>query len=121
MYAIRSYYAVLPAMRERGSGHIVNVSSIAGRIAALAQPIYASSKWAVECLSENLAQEVAPFGIRVSVIEPGVARTAILPKNVGHPEPTVYATAYRRMLQFYRKGIEAAVPAEAVAETLLQT
>ncbi len=117
---IRCTQAVLPAMRERGSGHIVNVSSIAGRIAALAQPIYASSKWAVECLSENLAQEVAPFGIRVSVIEPGVARTAILPKNVGHPEPTAYATAYRRMLQFYRKGIEAAVPAEAVAETLLQ-
>jgi NAD(P)-dependent dehydrogenase (short-subunit alcohol dehydrogenase family) len=107
-------------MRERGSGHIVNVSSIAGRFAALAQPVYASSKWALECLSENLAQEVAPFGIRVSVIEPGVARTAILPKNVGHPQPTAYATAYRRMLQFYAKGIEAAVPAEEVAEALLR-
>jgi len=116
---IRCTQAVLPAMRERGSGHIVNISSVAGRFAALAQPIYASSKWALECLSENLAQEVAPFGLRVSVIEPGVARTAILPKNVGHPEPTAYAAAYRRMLQFYRKGIEAAVPAEAVAETLL--
>ena len=54
------------------------------------------------------------------VIEPGVARTAILPKNVGHPEPTAYAPAYRRMLQFYMKGIEAAVPADDVAETLLQ-
>jgi NAD(P)-dependent dehydrogenase (short-subunit alcohol dehydrogenase family) len=117
---IRCIQAVLPAMRERGSGHIVNVSSVAGRIAALAQPIYASSKWALECLSENLAQEVAPFGIRVSVIEPGVARTAILPKNVGHPQPTAYAAAYRRMLQFYAKGIEAAVPAEVVAETLLE-
>jgi NAD(P)-dependent dehydrogenase (short-subunit alcohol dehydrogenase family) len=117
---IRCTQAVLPAMRERGSGHIVNVSSIAGRIAALAQPIYASSKWALECLSENLAQEVAPFGIRVSVIEPGVARTAILPKNVGHPQPTAYAAAYRRMLQFYLKGIEAAVPAETVAEALLR-
>jgi len=117
---IRCTQAVLPAMRERGSGHIVNVSSVAGRFAALAQPIYASSKWALECLSENLAQEVAPFGLRVSVIEPGVARTAILPKNVGHPEPTAYTAAYRRMLQFYSKGIEAAVPAEVVAETLLR-
>jgi NAD(P)-dependent dehydrogenase (short-subunit alcohol dehydrogenase family) len=116
---IRCIQAVLPGMRERGSGHIVNVSSVAGRFAALAQTIYSSSKWALECLSENLAQEVAPFGIRVSVIEPGVTRTAILPKNVGHPEPTVYETAYRRMLQFYLKGIEAAVPAEAVADTLL--
>jgi NAD(P)-dependent dehydrogenase (short-subunit alcohol dehydrogenase family) len=117
--AIRCIQAVLPGMRERGSGHVVNVSSIAGRIAALAQTVYASSKWALECLSENLAQEVAPFGVRVSVIEPGVARTAILPKNVGHPEPTAYAAAYRRMLRFYQKGIEAAVPAEAVADAIL--
>ena len=117
---LRCIQAVLPSMRERGVGHIINVSSVAGRIAALAQTIYSSSKWAVECLSENLAQEVAPFGIRVSVIEPGVARTAILPKNIGHPEPTAYAPAYRRMLQFYRKGIEAAVPADDVADTLLE-
>ncbi len=117
---IRCIQAALPSMRERGSGHIVNVSSVAGRIAALAQVIYSSSKWAVECLSENLAQEVAPFGIRVSVIEPGVARTAILPKNIGHPEPTAYEPAYRRMLQIYAKGIEAAVPADAVADSLLE-
>ena len=112
---IRCIQAVLPQMRERGAGHIVNVSSIAGRIAALAQTVYSSSKWALECLSENLAQEVAPFGIRVSVIEPGVTRTAILPKNLDCPEPTAYADAYRRMLQFYAKGIEANVPAEEVA------
>ena len=117
---IRCTQAVLPGMRERGSGHIVNVSSVAGRIAALAQTVYSSSKWALECLSENLAQEVAPFGIRVSVLEPGVTRTAILPKNIGYPEPTAYEPAYRRMLQFYAKGIEAAVPADAVADRLLE-
>ena len=116
---IRCVQAVLPGMRERGSGHIVNISSIAGRIAALAQTVYSSSKWALECLSENLAQEVAPFGVRVSVIEPGITRTAILPKNVGHPEPTVYESSYRRMLQFYAKGIEANVQADQVAETIL--
>jgi NAD(P)-dependent dehydrogenase (short-subunit alcohol dehydrogenase family) len=91
---------------------------VAGRVAAIGQVVYASSKWAVECLSENLAQEVAPFGIRVSLVEPGVTRTAILPKNVGHPEPTAYEPAYRRMLQFYAKGIEANVSADSVAETL---
>ncbi|MFQ5697068.1 MAG: SDR family oxidoreductase [Myxococcota bacterium] len=116
---LRCIHAALPHMRERGSGQIVNVSSIAGRIAALAQTVYASSKWALECLSENLAQEVAPFGIRVVIIEPGVTRTAILPKNVGHPEPTAYETAYRRMLQFYLKGIEANVAADTVADTIL--
>ena len=115
---IRCTQAVLPAMREQGSGHIVNISSIAGRIAALAQVIYSSSKWAVECLSESLAQEVAPFGIRVSLIEPGVTRTAILPKNVGHPTPTEYEAAYRRMLQFYAAGIAANVSAEEVARVV---
>ncbi|MCP5056219.1 MAG: SDR family oxidoreductase [bacterium] len=117
---IRCTQAVLPGMRERGAGHIVNVSSVAGKIAALGQVIYSSSKWALECLSENLAQETAPFGIRVSVLEPGVVRTAILPKNIGHPVPTVYEAAYRRMLQFYAKGIEAAVPADDVANTIVQ-
>jgi NAD(P)-dependent dehydrogenase (short-subunit alcohol dehydrogenase family) len=117
---IRCTQSALPQMRERGSGTIINVSSIAGRIAALAQPIYASSKWALECLSENLTQEVAPFGIRVIVIEPGVTRTAILPKNFDYPQPTAYEPAYRRMLQFYAKGIEAAVSADAVAETMLR-
>lgn len=118
--AIRCTQRVLPQMRERGAGTIVNVSSIAGRVALLAQPVYASSKWALECLSENLAQEVAPFGIRVIVIEPGVTRTAILPKNLEYPAPTAYEPAYRRMLQFYAAGIEANVRPEAVAEEMLR-
>ncbi len=62
-----------------------------------------------------MRQEVAPFGVRVSIIEPGVTRTAILPKNVGHPTPTVYEPAYQRMLQFYASGIAANVRAEEVA------
>jgi len=115
---VRCTQAALPAMRERGSGHVVNISSVAGRIAAIAQTVYSSSKWALECLSENLAQEVLPFGIRVSVVEPGVTRTAILPKNIDHPTPTAYEVPYRRMLQFYAKGIEAAVPADEVAEAI---
>lgn len=116
---IRCTQAILPAMREQGSGHIVNISSVAGRIAALGQLIYSASKWAVECLSENLAQEMAPFGVRVSVIEPGVTRTAILPKNVGHPTPTAYETVYARMLQFYAAGIGANVEAEEVAKVIV--
>jgi NAD(P)-dependent dehydrogenase (short-subunit alcohol dehydrogenase family) len=117
---IRCTREVLPQMRERGAGTIFNVSSIAGRVALLAQPVYASSKWALECLSENLAQEVAPFGIRVIVIEPGVTRTAILPKNLDYPTPTAYEPAYRRLLQFYARGIEANVAADAVAEVILR-
>jgi len=115
---IRCTQAVLPGMREQGSGHVINISSVAGRIAAIGQVVYSASKWAVEAMSENLAQEVAPFGIRVSIIEPGVTRTAILPKNMGHPEPTVYETPYRRMLQFYARGVVANTPAEEVAEVI---
>jgi len=116
--AIRCIQAVLPRMRERRSGHIVNVSSVAGRVAAIAQTVYACSKWALECMSENLAQEVAGFGIRVSVIEPGVTRTAMLPKNQTFPDPTAYAPAYRRMLDFYTAGIAANVRPEEVADVI---
>ena len=63
--AVRCIQAVLPQMRERGSGAIVNITSVTGRIAALAQSPYVTSKWAFEGLSEGLAQELAPFGIRV--------------------------------------------------------
>ncbi|MAJ60253.1 MAG: hypothetical protein CBC48_09765 [bacterium TMED88] len=115
---IRCTQAVLPAMRERRSGHIVNVSSVAGRIAALGQVVYSASKWAVEAMSESLAQEMAGFGVRVSIIEPGVTRTAILPKNMGHPEPTAYAGHYRRMLHFYAKGMVANTSAESVAHVV---
>ena len=115
---IRCTQAVLPAMRERRSGHIINVSSVAGRIAALGQVVYSASKWAVEAMSESLAQEMAGFGVRVSIIEPGVTRTAILPKNMGHPEPTAYADHYRRMLHFYAKGMVANTSAESVAHVV---
>jgi NAD(P)-dependent dehydrogenase (short-subunit alcohol dehydrogenase family) len=115
---IRCTQAVLPNMRAQGSGHVVNISSVAGRIAAIGQVVYSASKWAVEAMSENLAQEGAAFGIRVSIIEPGVTRTAILPKNMGHPEPTAYADTYRRMLQFYARGIMANTPAEEVARVI---
>jgi NAD(P)-dependent dehydrogenase (short-subunit alcohol dehydrogenase family) len=117
---IRCVQAALPAMRDQGSGVILNVSSVTGRIAALANTAYASSKWAVECLSDALAQETAPFGIRIKIVEPGVTRTAILPKNSGYPDNPVYEPAYRRMEMFYRAGALADVRPEVVAETIAE-
>ncbi len=117
---VRCSQAVLPSMRERGAGTIVNVSSIAGRLAALAQAVYASSKWALECLSENMAQELAPFGVRVKVIEPGVTRTALLNKHTDLHEDSPYADAYRRMYAFYAAGIAASVRAPVVADVIAQ-
>ncbi len=117
---IRCTQAVLPSMREHRSGTIVNVSSVAGRVAAIAQAVYASSKWAVECLSENLAQELAPWDLRVRLIEPGVTRTALLAKHTELHEDSDYADAYRRMFAFYLAGIGANVRPEAVAEVIEQ-
>ncbi len=104
---VRCTQAVLPQMRERGSGCIINVSSVAGVIAAIAQSPYVVSKWAVEGLTEGLAQEVAPHGIRVAMIEPGIVRTAIMAKNTDAPnESGAYDAAYRRLFAFYAKGLE---------------
>ncbi len=70
--------AVLPHMRSIQSGHIINISSVFGLIAGAGWGIYCSTKFAVEALSEALAQEVKPFGINVTLIEPGYFRTNFL-------------------------------------------
>ncbi|MGH8415851.1 MAG: oxidoreductase [Pseudomonas sp.] len=67
--------AVLPAMRSRRSGHIVNISSVGGIAAFPALSFYNASKFAVEALSESLSQEVAPIGLKVLLVEPGPFRT----------------------------------------------
>jgi NAD(P)-dependent dehydrogenase (short-subunit alcohol dehydrogenase family) len=66
---------VLPGMRERGRGHIINISSVGGLIGNPSAGYYNASKFAVEGLSEALAKEVEPLGIRVTVVEPGPFRT----------------------------------------------
>ncbi len=104
--AVRCQSHVLPGMRKRGRGTIVNITSVVGRLAALAQSPYVASKWALEGLSEEMAQELAPFGIRVAIIEPGVTKSAIFAKNVDAPNQTgAYDAAYRRMFQMYAAGL----------------
>ena len=90
---------VLPGMRERGEGRIVNVSSIAGRVSSPMVGWYCASKHALEALSDALRQEVAQFGVKVILVEPGGFGTGIwdnandlLPDEVGGP----YAAAYDR-------------------------
>jgi NAD(P)-dependent dehydrogenase (short-subunit alcohol dehydrogenase family) len=117
--AVRCSQAVLPGMRERRHGAIVNITSVAGRIAALAQSPYVASKWAFEGLSEGMAQELAPFGVRVVIIEPGVTKSAIFAKNIDAPNQSgAYDAAYRRLFQFYAAGLANATDPFEVARLI---
>jgi NAD(P)-dependent dehydrogenase (short-subunit alcohol dehydrogenase family) len=95
--ALRCMKAVLPAMRERGSGCMVNVTSQAGVLAFPAMAAYAASKWALEGASESMSIEVAPFGIRVAVVEPGMILTAIWSKVDVTPPTGPYARVRQRL------------------------
>ena len=115
--AVRCLQAVLPGMRERGRGTIVNITSVAGRLAAIAQAPYVAAKWALEGVSEELAIEVAPFGVRVAIVEPGVTKSSIFGKNTDMPNDSgVYEAQYERMLQMYAAGYIHASDAHEVAE-----
>ena len=117
--AIRCAAAVLPGMRERRSGTIVNITSVVGKFGSVGQAPYVASKWAFEGVSEELAHEVAPFGIRVVIVEPGITKSAIFAKNVDAPNSTgAYDTQYRRLFQFYAKGLVDATPADEVAAVI---
>ncbi|MCJ2183788.1 oxidoreductase [Novosphingobium sp. 1949] len=73
--ALRMIRAVLPAMRARAAGHIVNVTSVSGLAPWAGTGIYGASKYALECIGQTLAQEVAPLGLRVTNVAPGGMRT----------------------------------------------
>ena len=86
---IRVTQAVLPQMRTQGSGHIVNLSSIGGLVATPGFGLYNATKFAVEGLSEALAQEVQPLGITVTIVEPGPFRTKFLGKAGGEAKARI--------------------------------
>ena len=120
--AIRMIQAVLPQMRERRSGTIVNLTSIAGLIAMPNQVPYTASKWALEGASEALAHEVRRFGIRVRIIEPGVIMTNIFENAKAQTifdRSSPYLDLMRRNGKFYSAGHRTNQPPEIVAEAIL--
>lgn len=82
--AVETTRAVLPVMRAQRSGAIVNVSSLGGQLSVAGFGAYSASKFALEGVSEALAQEVAPFGIRVLIVEPGAFRTSFAAEALKH-------------------------------------
>jgi NAD(P)-dependent dehydrogenase (short-subunit alcohol dehydrogenase family) len=117
--AIRMIQAVLPGMHERRSGAIVNVSSIAGRVAVAGHGHYSAVKHALEAASEALAQEVVAFGIRVAIVEPGVVVTPIFTKARRFADPaSPYAVHVRRLLLFYQMQMKRPSQPEDVARVI---
>ena len=114
---LRVTRAVLPCMRNRRSGHVVNLSSIGGLVGFAGFGIYNATKFAVEGLSEALAKEVTPLGIRVTLVEPGPFRTDFLGGSlaVARTELPDYApTAGQiRLARSTRHGAQAGDPVRA--------
>jgi NAD(P)-dependent dehydrogenase (short-subunit alcohol dehydrogenase family) len=116
---IRCTQAILPGMRQRQSGCIINVASVAGHIAAAPMAAYTASKFALEALSECLAQEVKAFNIRVAILEPGIIDTPMA-RHIGVAlAPSPY-TQQRRMAALFATVLKAPVPPSLVAEKILE-
>jgi NAD(P)-dependent dehydrogenase (short-subunit alcohol dehydrogenase family) len=121
---IRVTQQVLPVMRAQGSGLIVNVSSGVGRFGLPGISAYVATKFALEGLSESLTYEVAPFGIKVILIEPGVVKTKIKDNSVVGQGALREDSPYSDMLGSLNATFNAlwknASTSDLVAETILQ-
>ena len=103
-------HAALPIMGEQMSGHVVNVSSVAGRQASLGSAVYNMTKWGVNGFSEGLRQEVLHANVRVTIIEPGMVETELLDHN---KNPMVIEGA-KKMKDQIGKSLDSADIADAI-------
>lgn len=110
--------AALPYLRKQGHGHIVQVSSLSGVAASAGQGLYSASKWGLEGFSEALSREVAPFGIRVTIIEPSAFATDAAGKSAVQAKPLAAYEALRsRNAATVRRGDPTAT-ANAILEVV---
>jgi NAD(P)-dependent dehydrogenase (short-subunit alcohol dehydrogenase family) len=120
---IRLIQEVAPTMRKHGSGTIVNISSVVGRIGFPASPAYISSKFALEGLSESLRFELAPFGVNVVIIEPGVIKTNFM-QNMKMAKKSESDTVYRditiKVVSGVKMMIEMGTHPKEVADTIVK-
>lgn len=114
---IRCIQAVIPHMRTNMKGCIINVSSVAGKIAISPLGGYSASKFAVEALTEALAQEVKPYNVRVSLVQPGIIDTKMAHDITVSPE-----SIYPHVLRFgymFTESLKQQISASLVAKTIL--
>ena len=121
---IRLIQEVGPTMRTQGSGKIINISSVAGRIGFPASPAYISSKFALEGLSECLRLEMAPFGVDVVIIEPGVIKTNFLnPVKLSKKSEsdTAYSDITTKVVSGIKMMAEMGTPPKEVADAVVKS
>ena len=114
---VRCTKAVLPHMREKKNGCIINISSVGGKVFNYFSSTYSASKAALEAFSECLAMEVLPFGIRVAVVEPGVIDTPLQSKSKSKIKETHYPNL-ERSIAFFSAATDHHVPPDVVAEVI---
>ncbi|MCW3080939.1 SDR family oxidoreductase [Segetibacter sp.] len=114
---VRCIKAVLPIMRERRSGSIINVTSVAGKVYSNFHGAYSASKAAVEAFSESLAQEMKPFNVKVAVVEPGIIETPIFRKVNAYPQKMLYPNL-KRFMSLFAASLENHVTPSVVAEVI---
>jgi NAD(P)-dependent dehydrogenase (short-subunit alcohol dehydrogenase family) len=118
---IRCVKQVIPQMRQRRGGAIVNVSSVGGRIASAPLTAYGASKWALEAFSEGLAGEMKTFGVRVLIVEPGIIDTAMA-QRIGTTPPKSQSS-YRqtdRFASLFTASLKNSAPPTLVAQKILE-
>ena len=119
--ALRVVQGVLPAMRERGSGRLVFVSSIQGRLVLPIITPYGASKWALEAIAEGLALEAGHFGVKVSIVQPGaVATNGAAAANSFFADDDPYLPLYRQLGALRGDVVTAEDVAVVVADTIDQ-
>jgi len=104
-------HAALPILGQQGSGHIINVSSVAGRFANLGSAVYNMTKFGVNGFSEALRQELVPANVKVTVIEPGMVETELLSHNTN---PMVVEATKR-----FQQEVGTPLTSEDIAEAIL--
>jgi NAD(P)-dependent dehydrogenase (short-subunit alcohol dehydrogenase family) len=117
--AVRMMQAALPSMRERRSGTVVNITSVMGHVTLGCHGFYAATKFALAAVSESLAIEIAPFGVKVAIIEPGVVLTPIWNKAEAlMPEGHPYQQAMGRLYRLFGAQMEGGTTPDVVARAI---
>jgi NAD(P)-dependent dehydrogenase (short-subunit alcohol dehydrogenase family) len=117
--ALRCIQTLVPHMRQRRSGCIINVSSVAGRIASAPLTSYMASKWALEALSEGLAGEMKTFNVRVAIVEPGIIDTAMA-RRIGEPPHNSPYQQTKRFAALFEASLKNPAPPSLVAQKIVE-